>query len=456
MKKIHLFVILLFGIGTAKSQELHIGDMLPNITVRKTVPAIKAVVQTADYKDKLLIINFWAINCGACIAAMPRIDSLQQHFGNQIKILPVIAEEEDRVNALWKKNRNTKNLSLFTVVDDNLLLSGYFPHKSVPHEVWVHKGKVVAITSEDEVTAANIETVLAGKQVDLPLKDDFGGRFDGATKPIKDTASIAGTDPSVMLKYVMLSKYKPAIKPGAIMNENRGGISKDVARRSVRAYVINQPIYTTYLWALFNAQRMDWLKTVHAIVDFEPNRIVWEVNDQSKYKYDKALSWDEWNRRNAICYESLNPDTGQTDQQVYHQIAKDLNDLLGLDVHFEKRKLKTLVLTRTGQADLLKTKNEGIDPSYNSYKEGHFFRLRNAGIAAFVKEFNQYQGNAFAIDGSGYTIKVDMDLNIPSWTDLANVKKELNKYGLGFKEEIREVEVLVFSETGGGYRKPTK
>ena len=455
MKKIYLLLAFLLSIGAAKARQLRIGDLLPNIAITKTVPAAKGTINTDDYKDKLLIIDLWATNCGACIAAMPRLDSLQRQFGDKIRILPVTSETEADVNVFWKKNRNTRNLGLFTVVDDQVLRN-YFPHKSVSHEVWVYKGKVVAITSEDEVSAANIESVLAGKPVNLPLKDDFGGHFDGAAKSIKDAAAIGTADPSAMIKYAMISRYKPAIKPGAIMNEDRGGISKDVARRSLRAYVINQPIYTTYLWALFNAQGMDWMKMVHAIVDFEPNRIAWDVNDQSKYKYDNALSWDEWNRRNAICYESLNPDTGQTDQEVYRQIVRDLNDILGLDVHLEKRKLKTQVLARTGQADLLKTKNQGIDPSYNSYKEGNFFRLRNAGLGAFIKEFNQHQGNAFAIDGSGYTTNADMDLNIPSWTDLANIKKELNKYGLDFKQEMRDIEVLVFNETGGGYREPSK
>lgn len=456
MRRICILLVLLISISTVQAQKikaLHIGDMLPDMSFAKMVPASKAI-HTADHQDKLLIIDLWATNCSSCIAAMPRLDSLQQRFGAQVKILPATAEEEPMVNAFWKKNRNTRSLGISTVVEDTVLQK-HFPHKSVSHDVWVYKGKVIAITPVEYVNAVNIQKVLDGRPVDLPLKDDFSGHFDGASHSIKDTG-LTKASPDAMVKYAMVSKYKSGIKPGAIVNDDRGGISRNNGDRSVRAYFINQPVYTAYLWALLNAKGTEWMEMVMAVAGgFPPNRVIWDVADQSKYKYGKE-SYDEWLSKNGICYESLTPDTGQTDQIVYRQIAKDLNDLLGLDVHLEKRKIKTLVLIRAGQSDLLKTKNTGIDLSFNAYKEGDFFRLRNAGIGAFITEFNQYQGNPYAIDATGYKDKVDMDLNIKSWTDLPAIEKELARYGLAFKEEMREIEVLVFAETGGGYRQSTK
>lgn len=460
MKKIWLLIMLLFtGVDFIKAQEvqaLTIGDLVPDVGMGKTVPISNHASRTSEYNDKLLIIDLWATSCSSCIEAMPKFDYLQKHFADKITILPVTFEPEQLVSEFWKKNRYTKNLTLTTVVNDQIF-HALFPHKIISHDVWIYKGKVIAITLPDYVTEENIQKVLDGRSVDLPFKDDFSKGFNGQLKSRNDSSKITA-NVFDLLKYAIIGKYDNKIKPGAIVNDNRAGISRDSSARSVRAYIINQPIYMSYLWSLYNAKGMDAMQLIFTVASgFEPTRYVWEVADQSKYIYRKGeLSWDEWLKKNGICYESLNPDTGQTDQEVYRQIARDMDDLLGLHVRLENRRVKVLIMRRTIQTDLFKTKNSGIDASYHSYQEGSFFKVRDGVLTDLISELNQHYGNPYVIDATHYDGRIDLDLNIQNWTDLSNIKKELAKYGLTLVEEMRSVEVLVFTETGGGYKQKSK
>ena len=37
----------------------------------------------ADFKGKLLVINFWYINCGPCIIEMPYLNNLVREYQNE-------------------------------------------------------------------------------------------------------------------------------------------------------------------------------------------------------------------------------------------------------------------------------------------------------------------------------------------------------------------------------------
>jgi thiol-disulfide isomerase/thioredoxin len=108
---------------TPNIPNLKVGARLPDFEIPKIIKSTKRNIRSSDFNNQLLIINFWSIYCSGCIAAMPRMDSLQKYFGNKIRILPVTYEAETLVSNFWKKNRNTKNLSLFSVVEDRILSS---------------------------------------------------------------------------------------------------------------------------------------------------------------------------------------------------------------------------------------------------------------------------------------------------------------------------------------------
>lgn len=440
------------------TRNLNIGEQLPNFGF-KIINSRKEIGEIADFKNQLLLIDFWSIGCAGCIEALPRMDSLQRQFGNKIKILPVTDEKKTNVTNFWKHNKYTKNLGLSSVVEDELF-SLYFKHKTIPHEVWVYKGKIVAITGPDYVDTNNIRKILNDGKADWPVKNDFYV-FNGMKEPLfkPDTTQV---DPRSIIKYVAVSDYKEGVNAEGFSGGS--GIVRDSINKTVRAFFLNQPIYTSYFslnlfgggllrpWLLIKPTEQNIIGT---------NEVVWEVADKSRYNYiSKATSGYEQDyvRRNAICFESLNPDTGQTDVQIYKTIYDDLNRLLGLNVRWERRKEKVLILIRTTTNDKIKSKTNvaqtlashenGINPHISV--NGSFHKFRDVRLNYIINELNSQESNPYVFDETGYKDHIDVDLNFSSWVDIAAIRKGLSVYGLDLKEEERQVDKFVFSEINGG------
>lgn len=414
---------------------LKVGDQLPDFTIPKIIRGNKNSANTSDYKNQLLIIDFWSIYCTGCIEALPKMDSLQKQFGNQIKILPVTFEPKALVENFWKKNRYIQNLALSSVVEDRHF-SSYFRHRSIPHEVWVYKGNVVAITTSQYVDESNIKKILSGTKVNWPVKNDFYA-FDGTKQPLFHFDENQVDTNVVPLRYTAIRGYKEGVNSEGLSGGS--GIVRDQKKKTIRTFFLNQSIYTAY--------QLNWNKLVNLRDLVKPslsataNQFIWEVADRSRYFYDHKKTYQaEWIRKNGICFESLMPDTGQTERQISGAVVQDLDRLLGLKVRWEKRREKILVLIRTTQEDKLQGKQLS--------DKGQMFK--DEPLSQLVYTLNQQEGNPYIFDETGYKDLVNMSLEFSSWTDISSIRKELNRYGLDLKEEEREVHKFVFSEVNGG------
>jgi thiol-disulfide isomerase/thioredoxin len=149
------------------------GDYLPSIAPCKALNNDGRLLDLAAFKGKLLILDFWSTTCGACIQAMPRLDSLANLYKDQLVILPVTAEKAERITAFQQSNAFLKGWKFRTVVEDKNL-HALFPHRLLPHEVWIDPtGKVLGFTEATAVTAATIEQALAGKGLTAAIKEDI-------------------------------------------------------------------------------------------------------------------------------------------------------------------------------------------------------------------------------------------------------------------------------------------
>lgn len=429
----------------ASLPNLSIGDRLPDFSINKLINANKKIALTAEFKNQLLIVDFWATNCSGCVAALPKMDALQKKFGSKIKILPVTYEKGVNVLVFWKNNKYTKNLSLPSVVEDKIF-AAYFKHRSIPHEVWIYKGKVIAITSSDFVDASNIEIVLSGQQVSWPVKNDFDV-FD-ATKQFLFTPDPNQVDTSsTFMKYTAISDYKADVNAEGL---GGFGIIRDSRKKIIRAFFLNYPIY--------NAYQINWnylikpAGLVRPSSTLMPNQIVWEVLDKSRYIFTEGTdALQNWLTKNGICFESVNPDTGQTDIVVHKSIIADLDRLLGLHARWEKRKENVLILVRNDKNILLKSK-QTLTGEYDDHLiiKGSLHQFRDLPLNSLITQMNRQADNPYVFDETDYTNNLDMDLNFSSWTDIAGIKKALKPYGLDLKEEERLVDKFVFTEIDGG------
>lgn len=426
---------------------LKIGDKVPDIPMEKIVKVDGTVTSanTADYNDRLLILDFMYTSCSSCIAGLPKKGHLQNQFGNKIKLMVVVGGEAYAPGMLKRENAGyiqkfltNKNsfLSRHNVqipwVVENKLLNQYFPHALVSHLVWIYKGQLVAVTEQDYVTAENIQAILDGKMINLPVKDDFRPPVDVKTPLVRQNLSrFTGNIP--LHRY---AAFYGCYQDGV---ETKHGTAKDSTNHTRRDYIVNLPainIYTTR-----------WFLATGNFRFPGPSHVILEVKDPLKYISQEDASEPSLviRRRTSLCYEAMSPDTGQTDQQVAMATIKDLDHLLGLHGRYEKRKMKCLILVRTDSIDRLKSKVIGGE-NWGELKTPHI-QLSNQSLSSnLVWKINQFYGNPPTFDETGYTGNVDMDFILSSWQDIPAVRKALQSYGLDLKEEERELEVFVLTE----------
>jgi thiol-disulfide isomerase/thioredoxin len=179
MKRFLCFLGMLCAFFVAGAQEKKItrglvaGDHLPDLVLNTIInyPAGNSA-RIADFKGKLLILDFWSTYCGGCIHAMPQLDSVQRLFKDRVVILPVSFQPRGLVAAFWKNNPMLRGLNLPSVVEDKELQQ-LFPHKLLPHDVWIDgKGVVLGATEAAEIDVPQIEAVLAGKPLTAKSKQD--------------------------------------------------------------------------------------------------------------------------------------------------------------------------------------------------------------------------------------------------------------------------------------------
>ncbi len=329
---------------------LKIGDQVPDIAIANIYNYKKDHASTADFKDGLLILDFGDIYCKGCVEELPHMDSLNKKFKEKANILWVTANTRAAMQTFWTHNKYVKSLKIPVVVADSTLRA-YFRFSMWPHEAWIYNGKVIALTAPEYVSAEHIQMVLNNEKIDWPIKDDFN-IFDGNKTPLfaPDSNQVA---PGGIIKYAAISDYKEGATK---INTSDLGIVRDSSTKTIRAFFLNFGIYDLYMYVKIQLGTVN----ISKFAAMKPADIDWRVFDMNKYNFTEGKGYrSDWTRENGICFESLNPDTGQSDKQVYQSVENDLNRLLGLSVRWEGNKLifeeinGGMLIDAKGQVDIM-------------------------------------------------------------------------------------------------------
>lgn len=181
-----LLLFLFQASSFAQPKPLQPGDTLPaNILASVTAalnphptPRIPSPAsRIPPTASRLILLDFWATWCGSCLKKFPLLDSLQQQFGAQLKVILVnsrsTGDDADKIIAFFTKRKNSNGRPFqFPLLIADTVLKNYFPHTILPHYVWIHKNIFIAATGPAEITAANISAVISGLPVSLQTKND--------------------------------------------------------------------------------------------------------------------------------------------------------------------------------------------------------------------------------------------------------------------------------------------
>ena len=142
-----LLIIFVYFITTSLSYALEKPD-IKNLILIKEVKNYKDVIfkdenqknhDLADYKGKLIILNFWATWCAPCREEIPALDILQSDNRlSNLKIFPINIGQEDLLKSKkFFKKLDIKNLNIY--FDSTIILAKKFNLRGVPTSIIFNK-----------------------------------------------------------------------------------------------------------------------------------------------------------------------------------------------------------------------------------------------------------------------------------------------------------------------------
>lgn len=412
--------------GLNQIKPLQIGDTIPESLWHTPLQVVNhpdqaSVLRLADYKNRVIIIDFWSTYCAACIVGFPKFINLQKQYGDKILFLPVTAQPKEIIQQAIGKNSYFKGLENALVVSDKNL-SAYFEHQTIPHIVWIDReGILRATTSAKHVMTKYIDQLLLGGTINWANKQE--------NTDLMQSPSLSRSDPGKGdFSYSAVLGYISGIPRYHVYTE-----SDSIGRFKTLRYA-NHSIFHLYMRAFGR-----FLSPVNR------NRIVFEncVPASIMFSQGENLSLDNWMEYNGKGYESrLLSNTPRTSMRA--KMLADLNFHLGMDVFFEKRDLECLMLNVTDSTLFKKIISQTGDSEVVLITDAVEKKIRNAALTSLVDALNYLEYPIPVLSDIDPTIKVSMNLHVGDLLSLGDLNKEMARYGIQFKEGKRLIEVLVF------------
>jgi thiol-disulfide isomerase/thioredoxin len=393
------------------NQGLLPGNTLPEATFTYTIHAQTPVVRLSNFKGKLLILDFWATWCGSCIAAFPRLDSLQKQFADRIQILCITDEDYSHIKDFLAKNKIASQVSLPFITNDSLLAQ-WFPHQSVPHEVWISpEGKILSMTDAGEITAGHIQKVLQGKSANLLQKTD---------RPDREPLLSADYLPKENLLHysILLKGYMPGI-PNTYRYSTFGQV--------VVTGIVNRPLLDLYRQV-----------ARHYIPHFSRKRILIQVADSSQLDYPHGYSYT-WEKEHVYSYEIILPKKEK--DSLYAYMLEDLNRYSGYHGSIETKEQRCLILKAIPGKKITSRAIPQIqtDPSDTS----NLYGFTAETVISWLMGLKYLK--LPIVEETGYSGKLFIDSKHKPSTKVA-LNKVLARHGLFLTNGRRPIPVLIISD----------
>ncbi len=406
---------------TANIRPLSVGDTLPDLILENVLNNPHSKIETADYKDKLLIIDFFATWCGSCIKGLPKLDILQNEFSNKVSVIVVGHEPTEKIGSFLNNRLKKLELKIPFIGSDSVLIK-LFPHRILPHSVWVYNKRIRAITYPSLITKDNIQKVLQSDPFVLPVKKDIAD-FDRKSRLLIN--SNGGTETDLLLQTSFISNLSGI--------GSKVGNSEEIENGLKRKYYINMPILALYSFAVPEAGT---------------NKVLLKVKSKQRLIYEPE-HWDLWSKENAFTYEVIYK-SNLSNATLIRKMLHDLNAFFGYSASVEIAQVDCWILSKAGKASktLATTGRQKEVSLYDKSSQKKI--IYNAPLSELVEALNrQIPGQEIlpiVIDETNYSKNVDLEINIKDLSNLAILSKELAPYGLELKQGKRNLKVLVITD----------
>lgn len=401
-----------------------IGDKIPNVVLKNFKNKQGKDISIDSYKGKFLIIDFFATWCGTCVGSLVHLNELKSQYDDKVEILVVTRETKAVYDKAAAKFPNIKSNSLPVVFEDSLLNS-LFPHRIIPHEIWVDdEGIVIAITNSNFVTANNVQKFLNKQKLDLPIKEDLQP-YD---KKLDLVENIAKTGVNVRKFVTTISDNIPGFE---------SFLGQSIDSTTLTRYLINSTIFGFYS-ILIDPQ-------------YWGGKVLLDVKDKSRFVPVESDSLD-WNTRNSYCYEIKVP-KDYSEERIAKIMKNSIDNYFSLTTSIEEREVNCWGIIVENIDTLLKysaaTTVSGKKPQTVVYE--------NISLAALAVELSeatslQYKAPIY-FDSSNYNGTINFEMSSLLLTsregasDVKIIQKLLQSKGLNLIPIKRKMKVFVIKDT---------
>lgn len=398
-------------------EPLKIGDTVPNVLLNNIINYPQKEIKLYDLKGKLVILDFFATWCSNCVAALPKLDSLQRQFDDSIQIFVVDYEPTPKIMSFVRSSSIAKKVSLPIITSDSVLRI-LFPHRLLPHEVWITPDGILrATTSSDQVNTTNIKKLLAGKHTHLRVKSDIMNFDHQQLLFFNNNVNI---NPKNLKYYSIFSGHINGIPSSSF-------IKRDTNNLITRVCLTNFPIKQLYQFA-FN-------------IHWPDNRWILQIASPASIKLTGIVrDHTAWAIHHTYCYELLTPPTSL--EKIRQKMQQDLEDYFGYYAEIENRKMKCLVLTANTEAKIPISQGGNAKHNFSNNKTPKF--ISNQPISILINYLN-YTLPIPVLNETNFSSPIDVQLP----KDLSNIdslKYTLHKYGFDLEESEKMIDVFVLSD----------
>lgn len=407
---------------------IQIGETVPDLIITNIHNYKSPTVKLSDFKGKLLILDFWATWCSPCVAMIPKLNSLQQEFGDKIQILSVTYQKKQEVLSFLEKLEKREDEKVdFPMVMEERNLHKLFPHTILPHYVWIKDGKVINITSSKTLTSENIKNVLVNESYLLDEKNDEIPVVYDTDKPLLIKNNGDSNTPFLMY-HSLFTGYIPGLLPAG--------------------YDVQRSVVDSTLKFVFRNVSLDWLYGIaygKGQRFLNSSRMIFNVQNKDKIIWNESsgVKYSDWQKEGGIfCYELIIPLELEAD--MYKMMQQDFERyILDYEASLQKVAKQCYVLKKTSKKDRLKSKGGESLLKVDMYGAS----LRNVYLNRLIERLDYYYQNSTIpiFNETGYQGKVDLELNT-NLSNMDSLNKALEPYDLQFILEEREIEVIVIRD----------
>jgi len=415
-----------------------VGQPMPDLTIRNIQYFPKKEASLREFRGKWLLLDFWDVHCGACVASFPVTNDIQTKLGDKVQVMLVgVQDEENKIQPLYAKFREKHHLVMPCAFDS--MLTNRLDIGAVPHLVLIDdKGVVQCITSI--MNAADIQGFLDGKPPVLPRSyrrahDDNPEMADGPAKYDFQKPFLVygngGRDTDYLFRSV-LSAWSREKNEQFISN---GGISDGPDKGVFQ--VLGAPLEWLFNYAYLGTYEVENSDT--ARYGKYCDKPILKIQDPSRFKFSFKTS------SNLFSYSLTVPPSSATKELMEKAMQRDLETYFGYSAALEDQKCTYWKLVAKKDA------KEGIHskggPGRMEGSAAAGYNVQNYPFVELIKWLRLYNNGKIFLDETGIAPKERVDLNldcIPS--DLEEVAKSLQAYGLDLVKTEKFMKVVVIRD----------